>query len=204
VGIVRTTERFCPKRRASGVLTRSHTEGMGAPRLSDGILVLDAFALRDVSAQLAGEDEEHARRFGWFPARSTEQTVRAAIRGWQKQWRSGGRTRGLAARDARSGELVGGCEIRLREHGIAELSYWVFPSHRGRGMASRAVRLACDYAFADLGVKRMELYIEPDNLASCGVARSAGFREEGVLRSQGVTVTGERRDMVLYSRLPLD
>jgi ribosomal-protein-alanine N-acetyltransferase len=130
--------------------------------------------------------------------------VRAAIRGWQKQWRSGGRTRAFAARDARSGELVGGCEIRLREHGIAELSYWVFPSNRGRGMACRAVRLACDYAFADLGVERVELYIEPDNLASRGVARSAGFREEGVLRSQGVTVTGERRDMVLYSRLPSD
>ncbi len=35
-----------------------------APRLSDGVLVLDAFTVRDVAAQLAGEDEEHARRFG--------------------------------------------------------------------------------------------------------------------------------------------
>jgi hypothetical protein len=26
----------------------------------------------------AGEDEETARRFGWWPARSTEETVRAA------------------------------------------------------------------------------------------------------------------------------
>jgi hypothetical protein len=53
VGIVRTTERFYPQPRASGVLTRSHTEGLGAPRLTDGILVLDGFVLRDVSAQLA-------------------------------------------------------------------------------------------------------------------------------------------------------
>jgi hypothetical protein len=34
------------------------------PHLSDGILVLDAFTPDDISDQVAGEDEEHARRFG--------------------------------------------------------------------------------------------------------------------------------------------
>jgi len=172
-----------------------------APRLTDGVIVLDAFTLNDLSAQLAGEDEEHARRFGWYPARSTEETVRSAILEWEKEWRVGGQKRAFAARKQRTGELVGGCEIRLRDNGIAEMSYWVFPSHRGRSLASRAVRLACEYAFTDLGVERMELYIEPDNNASRGVARRAGFVEEGTLRSQAVTTSGERRDMVLYSRL---
>ncbi len=50
----------------------------------------------------------------------------------------------------------------------------------------------------------MELYVEPDNHASGAVARKAGFVEEGTLRSQGVTLSGERRDMVVYSRLPSD
>jgi RimJ/RimL family protein N-acetyltransferase len=175
-----------------------------ATRLSDGVVVLDAFRLEDISAQLHGEDEEHARRFGWHPARSTEETVRTAILRWQEERRIGGRTRGLAVRDADTGELIGGCEIRLRDEAIAEMSYWVFASHRGRGFASRVVRLACSYAFSDLGVERMELYIEPDNLASRAVAQNAGFVEEGLLRSQEVTTTGERRDMVLYSRLPSD
>ena len=175
-----------------------------APRLGDGVLVLDAFTLRDVAAQLAGEDEEHARRFGWYPEHSTDETVRSAILRWEQEWRSGGRTRTFAARDVHSGELVGGCEIRLRDHGIAEMSYWTFPTHRGRGLAVRAGRLACKYAFSELGVKRMELYVEPDNHASRAVARKAGFVEEGTLRSQGVTLSGERRDMVVYSRLPSD
>jgi RimJ/RimL family protein N-acetyltransferase len=181
-----------------------HAEEVPAPRLSDGVVILDAFKLHDVSAQLAGEDEEHARRFGWYPAHSTKETVQAAVHRWQEEWRLGGGTRALAARDARNGELIGGCEIRLRNDAVAEMSYWVFPSHRGRGFASRIVRLTCDYAFSDLAVARMELYIEPDNLASRGVAQNAGFVEEGVLRSQGVTTSGERRDMVLYSRLPSD
>jgi len=172
--------------------------------LSDGVLVLDAFTLLDVAAQLAGEDEEHARRFGWYPEHSTEETVRTSILRWQEEWRSGGRTRTFAARDVHSGELVGGCEIRLRDQGIAEMSYWTFPPHRGRGLAARAVRLACEYAFSELAVERMELYVEPGNHASRAVARKAGFVEEGILRSQGVTLSGARRDMVVYSRLPSD
>jgi RimJ/RimL family protein N-acetyltransferase len=178
--------------------------GLMAPRLSDGVLLLDAFTLRDVPAQLAGEDEEHARRFGWYPEHSTEETVRRAILRWQREWRSGGRTRTFAAREVQGGELVGGCEIRLRDHGIAEMSYWIFPPHRGGGLAARAVRLACQYAFSELAVERMELYVEPDNHASRAVARKAGFVEEGTLRSQGVTLVGERRYMVVYSRLPSD
>jgi RimJ/RimL family protein N-acetyltransferase len=173
-----------------------------APRLTDGVVVLDAFTLDDVAAHVAGEDEEQARRFGWHPARSTEETARAAILRWQEEWRVDGRTRAFAVRS--EGELVGGCELRLCDHGIAEMSYWVFPLHRGRGLASRAVRLACAYAFSELGIARMELYAQPDNHASRGVARSAGFTEEGTLRSRELTIAGERRDMVLYARLASD
>jgi [ribosomal protein S5]-alanine N-acetyltransferase len=175
-----------------------------APRLSDGEIVLDAFTLRDVDAHLAAEDEEHARRFGWYPARSTRETVRAAIGRWQREWESSGGTRALAARDGRTGELIGGCEIRLGEGGIAQMSYWVVPAQRGRGFASRIARLACDYAFAELAVERMEVYVEPDNAASRAAARNAGFGEEGVLRLHEVTTNGERRDVVRYSRLSSD
>jgi hypothetical protein len=43
--------------------------------------VLDRHALGDASAHLAGEDEEQARRFGWYPARLTLEGVRRAIQG---------------------------------------------------------------------------------------------------------------------------
>ncbi len=174
-----------------------------APTLTDGVVVLDGHTLDDLDAHLAGEDDEQARRLGWYPASSTVETVRAAILRWQEEWRLGGATRAFAVRDAAAGELVGQCEVRLRDAAIGEMSYVVFAPYRGRGFASRAVRLACDYAFAELGVERMELYIEPDNLASRGVARKAGFVEEGVLRKQGKVGDG-RRDMLICSRLPPD
>ena len=173
------------------------------PTFGDGVIVLDGYTLDDVAAHLAGEDEETARRFGWYPARSTFETVREAIRQWREDWETGADRRTFAAREAATGTLVGGCEIRLKDSGVAQMSWWTSAPYRGRGYASRAARLACAYAFHDLGVARMEVYIEPDNLASRGAARKAGFLQEGILRQYGV-FGDERRDMVLCARLATD
>ena len=147
-----------------------------APTLTDGIVVLDELTLNDVADHLAGEDEEQARRFGWFPKRSTEQTVRAAILEWRENWRRAGSTRTFATRDAATHELLGGCQLRLGS-GEARVSYWTFPAARRRGVAARALRLLCEYAFGEVGVAEIVAHVEPDNVASCGVVRSAGFVE---------------------------
>src|SRR4051812_45065533 len=78
-----------------------------------------------------------------------------------------------------NGELVGGCELRLRPDGTASMSYWTFPQYRRRGLATRSVQLAAEYAFARLEVAEIELHIEPDNTGSLGVARGAGFTVAG-------------------------
>ena len=148
---------------------------MTAPTLTDGVVVLDGFSPADVAAHLAGEDDEQARRFGWWPRRSTGETVRATIERRIAEWAEGRARRAFAVRDAATGELVGGCELRVLQPGFAEASYWTFPAYRGRGFASRALELACRFAAAELGVDRVELLIEPDNEASLRVARRAGF-----------------------------
>lgn len=173
------------------------------PTLTDGVVILNGYTLDDVAAHLAGEDEETAQRFGWYPARSTPETVRAAILGWQADWTAAAARRTFAVREAATGALVGGCEIRVKDDGIAHMAWWSGARFRGRGFAGRAARLACAYAFHALGVERMEVYIEPDNLASRGVARKAGFLQEGILRKLG-RFGDERRDMVLYARLATD
>lgn len=167
------------------------------PAVVDGVILLDGHRLNDVAAMVAGEDEELARRFGWWPARSTRQDGQAAVERWQHQWRTSGSVRTFAVREAATSVLVGGCEIRIGEHGDAAMSYWVFSTHRRRGFASRAVRLASGYAFAELGVTRLELHVAADNLASRGVARRAGFGEGAGPARCGPIVDGE----VLYSRV---
>jgi len=47
-------------------------------------------------------------------------------------------------------------------------------------------------------VHRVELYIEPWNTSSIGVAESAGYVREGLLHSCE-EIGGTRRDMLLYA-----
>jgi RimJ/RimL family protein N-acetyltransferase len=174
------------------------------PTLTDGVVTLNGFSERDVDAHVGGEDDEQARRFGWFPDRSTHETARAAFERWARDWAENGATRAFAMRRADSGELLGGCQLRLCEKQMAELSYWTFPQHRGHGFARRAAALVCRFAFDNLRVERIEAYVEPDNVASRRVVESVGFREEGIVRKREVTRHGERRDMTLYGLLPDD
>ena len=148
-----------------------------APVLSDGVVILDSLTLSDAYTHWAGEDEEQARRFGWYPRRSTLEGVRAFIQEGHRQWREGGPRRTVAIRLADSRTLIGGCETRLQADGSAEVSWWIFPEFRGQELATRGVRLMLRYFSTTRGIKKFVALIEPDNHASRGVAHNAGFIE---------------------------
>jgi RimJ/RimL family protein N-acetyltransferase len=85
----------------------------------------------------------------------------------------------------------------------AELGYVVAPAARGRGVASEALRLLTDWAFAELELERLELMISIANEASKRVASRCGYRFEGVLRS--LHFKGDlREDTEIWSRLRSD
>lgn len=170
------------------------------PRISDGTVTLTAFTIRDMGALVdANRDPEMAKRFDFPPGEPSPEPARRAIRRWQEGWRRR-RLVGFAVRDARSGDLIGGCEVRIGKDGIANLSYFTIPARRGEGIATRAARLAAGFAFGELQLERLEIRVETDNVASRAVAQGAGFRFEGILRSAGVYARG-RRDMALYARV---
>jgi RimJ/RimL family protein N-acetyltransferase len=99
-------------------------------------------------------------------------------------------------------EVVGTISLHElnRAAGRCASGYFVAPWARGRGYATRALLLACAFAFDQLDLHRVEVTIEPENEASRRVALAAGFTEEGLLRSY-MPVAGRRRDMVMYSLL---
>ena len=100
------------------------------------------------------------------------------------------------------GRLVGGIAVSARKWRRAEVGYWIRADARGRGIASRALALAADWAFAH-GYRRVQLHADVDNLASQRVAEKAGFRREGVMRAW-IEVGGVPRDHVMYSLLESD
>ena len=154
------------------------------PCLSDGRVVLDGHRAEDVDAHVAGEDDETARRFGWWPQRSTHETVMQAYDEWARDWVVGGNRRTFAVRDASDLRLVGGCELRIQPDGVtAHVSYWTNVSERGRGCSSRALTLLVEFA-STLGIRRLEAHVAPDNVASRRVSQSAGFVEQDLFRDE--------------------
>jgi RimJ/RimL family protein N-acetyltransferase len=158
-------------------------------------LILGAHSEDDVAAHVAGEDEETARRFGWWPERSTEATVHAAYLRWADSWMAGGDTRAFAARRRTDRRLVGGCELRLRGDGAADCSWWTHADSRARGYATEAVRLLIEYA-RSVCVDRLTAEIALDNHASRRVATKAGFEEvEFFLEEDGTRMVRYGQDI---------
>jgi|tagenome__1003787_1003787.scaffolds.fasta_scaffold20763992_2 RimJ/RimL family protein N-acetyltransferase len=174
-----------------------------SPPLSGNGFALRPFQPEDYEAASAGrEDPESARWVNALPFGDAESMAAAG-----EAERRAGHILHLCAigEDGRFlGEVVL-CRrtVEMAEVDVAEIAYVVAPEARGRGIASQAVRLVTEWAFAELGVKRAEVSVHPDNAASRRVAEKAGFQFEGVLRSLKL-IRGVRVDACRYSRLPAD
>jgi RimJ/RimL family protein N-acetyltransferase len=82
----------------------------------------------------------------------------------------------------------------------AEVGYWLAADARGRGHATRSVRLISGWGFQSLGLERLELHVATENLTSQAVAERAGFTREAVFRSYFQAKQG-RQDMIVYGLL---
>jgi ribosomal-protein-alanine N-acetyltransferase len=80
--------------------------------------------------------------------------------------------------------------------GRATAGYTVPAVHRGRGIATSALKALTAFAWTIPALYRVELYIEPWNNSSIRVAEGSGYRREGLLRSHQ-EIGGIRRDMLL-------
>lgn len=78
------------------------------------------------------------------------------------------------------------------------LGYWVRSSATRRGVATRAVLLLRDWAFAHTDLVRIEIVIAAGNHASVRVAEKAGALREGVLRDR-LFLHGAPVDAVMFS-----
>ena len=163
-------------------------------RLEGGDLALRPFTEADVPAIAAACQDPEIPRWTSVPSPYGEEDARAFVRGL-------GNERSFAVVDSETDELVGSVGFWLEDHGRAGFGYWTRKEARGRGVASRALRLLAGWAAREHGLARLQLMVEPANMASIRVAEKAGFRREGLLRSY-IEVNGTRRDVYLYALLP--
>jgi RimJ/RimL family protein N-acetyltransferase len=172
------------------------------PALTDGIVTLRLPREADAPAIAAAcRDPEIAR---WIPVpvpyglEDARAFVASAGAGW-----ASGREPTFVIADATSRALVGAIAVHRHpdEPSKAAVGYWLAPQARGRGLATRAVRLVVGWAFGlEPGLVRMELLTLVGNEASGRVALRSGFVREGVLRRY-LPFRDRLVDAVMFARL---
>jgi len=176
------------------------------PPLGDGVVELRPWRKDDIAVLpgLINGDPEIERWLELMPSPYTKQDAREWVSRATDAWRSG-QFLPFAVLDAATARVVGGLGFNSIdvESASGEIGYWLSAPARGRGLTTRALRLVTLWGFAALGLERIQVRAEVENVASCRVAEKAGFRREGVIRSSRYNARlGRRMDFVLYSALP--
>lgn len=175
------------------------------PPLTDGVVTLRVpDEARDLRAVSAAPDPEIVRWIsGGVPDKPRDPAeLFARYRTWWDEGSSAFFSIDALGHDERVGvaRVLFGL---VTPYGFAEIGYILEPHGRGRGYATRTVRLLAHWVLDDLGIGRLQARTHPDNVASQRVLERVGFQREGIARAGNfLPVSGERTDAVMWSLLP--
>jgi RimJ/RimL family protein N-acetyltransferase len=171
------------------------------PPLADDVIHLRPFAPTDLDLVRAASEDPYIPLITSVPWAYSD-AEGAAYLARQEERLAAGVGWSLVVAERAGGRPLGSVGLWPRDRTAASFGYYVIPAARGRGLAARGVRLLAAWAFGR-GFERLELTVEPWNVASQRTAERAGFRREALLRSL-MTFGGVRRDLWMYGRLPDD
>ncbi|MBC7885875.1 MAG: GNAT family N-acetyltransferase [Saprospiraceae bacterium] len=78
---------------------------------------------------------------------------------------------------------------------------WYGKDFQGTGLNKHCKYLLLEFAFGEMGVRRVEFRADNRNERSKAAMKSIGCKEEGILRSNGYCADGSRRDSIVLSIL---
>jgi RimJ/RimL family protein N-acetyltransferase len=169
--------------------------------LSDGDIRLEPLTAQHAAAMDALARDQDVDRFTRIP----DPVPDGFGARWVERYTRGRDERtneGFAIVDSASADFLGFMalvNLKLDEQ-EAEAGYIVASHARGRGVATRALRLLTAWAFDELPLERVELLIDVANSPSEIVAERCGYTREGVLRWTYLK-PGLRSDTIVYSKL---
>jgi len=104
-----------------------------------------------------------------------------------------------------TGDVIGSCLLfKFDEPSArAEAGYVLGRQYWGAGYMFEGMKALVDYAFDELGLRRLEAEIDPRNTASARLLERLGFTREGLLRERW-NGKGEISDSGLYGLLRTD
>ena len=147
--------------------------GMQGHGLDDGVVRLREWADDDSAWYAESVRDPLIQRFTTESPTLDAGQVLAAI----ARLRAAGDAEGFVICDAVTGERLG--NIALQHDGRAgDVSYWVAPAARGRGVAARALALFSAWSFQAVGLQELWLCTHRENVASQRAAMRAGYRRD--------------------------
>jgi RimJ/RimL family protein N-acetyltransferase len=159
---------------------------MDRPTIEAGWLTLRPFTPADVPWVHAVLLDPAVQRFMQIPSPYRREDAASLV---EREYIAGGddgRRADFLAEDTATAARLGRVGLRLGEPGAAEIGYWADPRARNRGVATTAVRAACQWAVTTAGIELIEWRCQAGNVASRRVAEKAGFLIEGTLRKRRV------------------
>jgi ribosomal-protein-alanine N-acetyltransferase len=174
------------------------------PRLETARLVLRPFTVADAPAvQQHCGDRRIADTTLLIPHPYPDGAAETFIASHRPDF-AAGTSATLAVTERAGGAVVGAIGLSLDLAQLrGELGYWIAVPCWNRGYATEAGRAVIAWAFADLGLERVEAHHLVRNPASGRVLQKLGMRQEGVLRSW-IVKWGVREDVAVYGRLRSD
>ncbi len=175
------------------------------PELQSGRCVLRPFRLSDLGLVREAASDPYIPIISSIPSTYSDDEGRAFVERQHKRAQEGHGYPFVIADEAEPERGLGTVGLWLREidSGRASVGYWLVPSARGHGLASSAVRGVAAFAFDALAIPRLQLFVEPWNVASQRAAEAAGFDREALLRGWE-RIDGEQRDVYSYLLLRQD
>lgn len=80
--------------------------------------------------------------------------------------------------------VIGTCGFHgwMKNHYKAEIGYELTPEYWRQGYMTEVIQKAIEFGFNNLGLNRIEAFVEPENVGSRKVLEKIGFSEEGTLK----------------------
>jgi [ribosomal protein S5]-alanine N-acetyltransferase len=174
------------------------------PLLETDRLVLRRLSIGDAGAIFGIMSDAETMKHMDFPPMAEIGEAEASLAREQEGFAAGGSLRwGLTLRG--EDDVIGSCtlfQISL-ESRRAELGYFLGRPYWGQGYNHEALTRVVEYAFAELGLNRIEAELDPQNAASARAVHRLGFVDEGLLRERWI-VSGVVSDSLMVGLLRSD
>jgi ribosomal-protein-alanine N-acetyltransferase len=95
---------------------------------------------------------------------------------------------------------AGGYNNLEKEHQKAEIGFWLYPEYWGKGIMSEVMPKLLNYGFEELGLNRIEGFVENDNSKCKKALAKINFQLEGTMR-QAEFKNGKLIDVDIYAKL---